>query len=281
MTLDDHFDATEFINVPIQPDETGQPRYPFVFLIDISESTTVLPPGSDKTDIEALNEFLGDIFGVLHSGPPDDELEKHRPFIDVAIVTYADKAYEHMPWTRADELNLPPQHLSALPKTTAMGHALAYSIGYIRKIQQHYTRQKLPKSGIPIIFHVTDGGAKDIGPEQAQLLELRANIDTLNPGGERPTRMLIYHFVTPNGYRISQQDDVRDETGKQVTGEELLVRMFGRNHVMALQHGADSFGTLVRFITKTISRVSQGKTPTAEMLDRLMDTFKANPPTPQ
>lgn len=271
-TIDDDFDAADayaFTGVPIQPVDTGQPRFPFLFLIDVSASTAAIPDGSDRADILSLNDMLRNLFARLNSGPPGDPLELKRPEIDVAVITYADQARVHMPWTRADTINPSPPPIDALPEATRMGEALSYAITYVRDMQQYYRRQKLPKSGLPVIFHITDGGATDldVGKEKAQ--ELRNAIDHLNPGGEVPSKLLIYHFITPNGYLAS----ITDTQNNRMTGEQYLIQLFGKNHVMPLRDGVDSFDTLVRFITVTISSISQGPTPTAEMLKNLMSTF--------
>jgi len=237
---------------PVPADKTHLKRFPFVFLVDVSHSTSL---GGDNADLHAINRELAKCFETLRNPPSDSDLADVKGQIDICLVTYSEAVRDIFLWQPADEL---PTSLDLKSETRTFTHAaLNHAMDLI---EQRLKVLKQPgqkvQTGAPHIFHITDGVPNDVYPNMPQwkqLVDRLAQFAT-NADQDRATDQKghLLHFITPSAERIQKDNPFIDETGKQISGKEALIKMSGEKTVITLNRGAASLPDVVKLITAVI-----------------------------
>jgi uncharacterized protein YegL len=228
------------------PDRIKQKRrYPFVFLVDVSSSTTA---GGDQADIHAIHRGLAEIFQVFRSPPPNSELADRIDQIDVCLISYADKPLLIFDWSLAPDV--PSSVNLATGVYTYTGEALTFAFKMIAERLAYFRdpSNKIP-SGLPHVFHITDGAPSDLKPGQPLWIQIQEQLGRL-AGGANPEKQMVevLHFVTPNGCRQTQ--------GATETGQKIMANLSGAKTVYELSNSVTSMPQLVKMVTLIISSVS-------------------------
>ncbi len=258
--------ANDFGGPPIPEQDTAEPRYPIALLIDVSSSTAFTPPDGSEPDIVKLNAALNLLYQKLKYPQPGDPLAISHHQVDIAVVTYADKANLAQKWTPAPDLPASAPLLSAAGGTST-GMALISALDLVLARLQRYKQQNLPKSGIPHIMHLTDGGVNDVEVGGANWVAIHDRLGKLSADPEK-RRGVVFHFVSPNGYKPTLGAPL-DPTGIPMTGASVLAKWFGPDSVIPLAAGADNFSKLVQLLVKTITAVSQQAADNQTLLQQL------------
>jgi uncharacterized protein YegL len=230
------------------------PRFPFLFLVDISASTG---EGGNDADIHVINQTLSDILSMLRTPPPGNELAAKNKQIDVMVMTYSDTPEVYIDWTVATKL---PTSVHFEPvRSTATYHALTAALEQIGRQLQTYRDNKMPTAGMPHIFHLTDGAPTDVQIGSAEWTDISDRLSAIR-GATNPEKQdaVIIHFIAPNGCRILNEDMAPiDEQGTRLTGQQTLTRMTGPDTVFELSEGAQSMHEMVAMVTHLVTRISR------------------------
>ena len=244
--------ANDFGGPAIPEQDTADPRYPFLFLIDVSGSTSVAGPG-DTPDIVKIKAALDSIYAQLRAPAQSDPLALTNHQVDVAIVAYSTHAKLLQKWTAAPDLPASAPSLAA-GGGTCTGKAIIAGLDVVLARQKLYKAQNLPRCGVPHIFHLTDGEANDVQIDDNEWQLIKQRIASFMPAPDAQ-RLVLQHFVAPNGYKTTGYG-MRDAYGNPLTGAALLERWFGAETVSPLGEGADNFQRFAKMIVRTITAVS-------------------------
>ena len=252
---------------PIPKDKTHLKRFPFVFLVDVSHSTSF---GGDNADLHAINRELPRCFETLRSPPPDSDLANVKGQIDICLVTYSQTPKNIFLWQPADEL---PTSVSLQSETNtstraALNHAMDLIEERLKLLKQ--PGQKV-QTGAPHIFHITDGVPNDVYPHMPEWKQLvdRIAVFATNADQDRATDQKghLLHFITPSAERINKDNRFIDENGNDISGKEALIKLSGEKTVITLNRGASSLPDVIKLITAIISvKSTNSKTTVAETI---------------
>lgn len=227
-------------------------RFPIVFLVDRSGSTGV---GGADADIHGINVMINDIMRVLQNPPPGD-LRDNADQLDISVMSYGSDVTIDVDWSLAE--NLPTDLHWTADGGTATGAAFKCSLAHIANRLRYYAdpANQIP-SGMPNIFHTTDGEPSDMTlgtPLWNEVQGHLARLDgTLNP---EAAKVKVIHFVAPNGCRITPHSAHVDEHGNRLSGQDVLARLSGPKSVYELTQGAESLPDLVKLITVVITNIT-------------------------
>lgn len=240
----------------VPDDQKHLTRYPFLFLVDVSASTSM---GGNDADIHTINQTLTDILEMFRMPPPGNELADKNHQIDFSVISYSDDPVVEIPWTIATNL---PHSVNFEPRrSTCTNAALDAALHHIADRLRYYKdpANNIPSSGLAHIFHITDGAPTDFAIGTPLWDKMRARLTKLSGGGN-PERQqaVIIHFITPNGCRIVDPDySPRDEDGTVLTGQQALARLSGTETVYELSQGTQSMPDLIALVTHVVSRVTE------------------------
>jgi uncharacterized protein YegL len=226
-------------------------RYPILFLNDHSRSVGE----GVNPDIHAINAALDQLLAALRNPPAGSTLAQISPQLDIYIAQYSTQPEEVLGWSIVSALP------ASLPPLTAAGNtqtAKAFEFGF-DKINQRLAYYKDARnhirSGLPHIFHITDGAPTDMAPGSQRWLEMQTKLTKIH-GSERQ-RAAVLHFVSPNGCTEQPEFLVRGQSGDQMTGQKAMALLSGAPTVYELSKEIDAFPALVKMVTKTIEFISQ------------------------
>lgn len=238
----------------VPPNRMHQKRFPFVFLIDVSGSTSRVVGGSER-DIDFINRALATLLDNIRNPPHSSELYQTKDLIDVAIIAYSDSPTEVLGWTTAPNLPAALPQLNPL-NSTATGKAFKFALNIIGDRLTYYKdpANNIPH-GMPHIIHLTDGGLNDCGPGDPLWNQLADQISKLDGQGqlEANKKVIIVNYLSPS----STQADTVTFNGKSYSGQDLLSRLTGSESVFALTNDLGNFDSLVKMITLLVSSISR------------------------
>lgn len=226
-------------------------RYAFLFVADISGSTGL---GGADADIHAINAMMNVILGILRD-PPAGDLRDNIDQVDVAVISYNHNIRLDLDWTLA--ANITTAVRWEADGGTATGTAIKFGLDLIGRRIKYYKANDIP-SGMPHIIHVTDGEPSDMTLGTALWNDVCARLARLD-GTHKSERAMakILHFVAPNGCCTHPQSAHHDETGRLLSGQEVLAHLTGPKSVYELSKGAESMAELVKMVTAIITSVTQ------------------------
>lgn len=245
----------------VPPRQAHLKRFLFVFVVDISGSTGA---GGANADIHAINRDLGAMFDHLRNAPATSPLGLVKNQIDVALLTYCSDVDDVFDWKEAGEL---PTSFNFTPRsTTGTGKALNAAVDKVsaRLRQLKQPGQKIA-TGLPHIFHLTDGEPTDLGIGSTQWTALKARLEGFTGGADpEKVRPKFVHFITPNGCAVQSHSTLTDETGQKISGQQLLSKLSGPASVVELAQGGGSLPAMVNLVTMVITRVTSIAGATAD-----------------
>lgn len=256
--------ANDFGGPAIPEEDTADPRYPFLVLIDVSYSTSFAPAGGGVPDIVKIQAALNTVYSRLRSPAKGDPLALTQHQVDVAVVAYSSSSTLLQKWTAAPDLPAAAPTLSA-GGGTFTGKALISALDVVLARQKRYKEQGLPRCGIPHIFHLTDGEANDVKIDDGEWKVIQQRMASFAPTPDAQ-RLVLHHFVAPNGYKTNSMSPT-DSYGNPISGAQLLGRWFGNQTVTPLAEGTDNFQQLAKLIVRTITAVSQQAAANREHLN--------------
>ncbi len=241
------------------PEKTSHlKRFPFIFLVDTSGSTGSLP----DPDIDHINTAIGTLLENLRNPPPNSDLAHRKPTIDLCIISYNDSPTTVLPWTSADAL--PPSLPPLAPwGCTATSKALVHALREIRARQTVYGGAGTP-SGMPHIFHLTDGYPTDIQIGDPMWNELHERLTKLDGSQNEKSYARLINFISPRGLSVAP--------GAPMAGLDIISQLAGANSVFPLGSGTGRFETLIKMVTVIIRVVSSGHSSKRAMDDAVRQT---------
>lgn len=230
-------------------DKSHLKRFPFVLLVDTSQSTAFEP----HPDINYINKALADFITALRDPPPGSKLAREQPKVDVAIIQYSDTPRQILDWTIAQNLpDLPELKASG---GTATGAALTEAFHAIGRRIKYYERNGL-NSGRAHIIHFTDGAIKDIAPGTPGWDLVATKLAKLTGARTEKSKIPVFSFLSPKG----DNGETVEALGRTWTGRDLLTELTGKDALFDLvgANPQDSFDKLVRLTTVLMTNISTG-----------------------
>lgn len=237
----------------------GRTRYPCLILIDISGSTAHDPVNGDNgpnADIHRINGAVAKLIATLRTPPPGSPIHDNRENIDVAILTYSNDVSVEVPWTPASQL--PSMIQQFTPQlTTCTGKALLFALDYALRHYKNVRNQNV-NSGLPNIFHITDGCPTDMYPGDDMWLVVQKRLAQMSPSANPEKRyMAIKNIVAANGCDPnSESGTLRLTNGTVYTGLQIMSALAHGTKTFELENTQEAFDELVELFTVLIGHTT-------------------------
>lgn len=261
--------------------DEAYPRFPFLFLVDRSSSTsvdrinkTVLGP---QADCRRFTEIMQRMLGKLRA-PETDALKNVHPGIDVSVMSYSDGYTVDLPWTTAPNLNpaIAPFQPDGFTHTYA---ALEYAIRYLGSRLRYYGDRGLTY-GRPYLFHLTDGEPTDMNINDHKWNDIKQKFGSLTDASNEKIYVDLRHIVTEQACQKEMTRNKRPD-GTPITGLEVLAMLSGPKHCLKADDHPDLVNELVDFIVINITQISNlfgagvdDKSAADEIMDRNLKRAK-------
>lgn len=245
-------------------------RYPFVFIIDVSGSTGLMP----DPDINHINKAIALLLDTLRNPTPSSELQKQVDSLDICLIAYSATPQVIVPWSIVQ--NLPPAIQPLTPQSsTGTGAAVEAALQQIGDRLRYYNDPANRfGSGMPHIIHLTDGAMTDMTPGDNRWNTIKDRLDDLTGiANAEKKRTTMLHFLSPKG---CDRDRI-DVNGRMMSGQQLLAELTGPDTVFEMGREITSFEQLIRLITVAITSITKnyGALGAVEAMKTAIDTAAA------